>query len=210
MLESAEKMAFRLPTAFVLTLACVLPASGAGDIETPAGGDLAATSARIGQAPEFCASISEGHQICTWLYRKSEHIVCEYGTTRLLGGSCVRSPDNEAMHTFARSKRGKGAHRPPDRREQRAAARATVEGAKRLADVIRLVGAGPRWCAAGSSLTCSWFLTRRTPGYNTFGRYANAPGKKLNLLCAFSGPTEARAPGSCTTTVRGSPAPPTR
>lgn len=205
------------PTA---TLAAILPAllcwsAAAGEGSSP-GEALAKLSARIGGAPDFCARIGEQGRVCTWHHRRQEHVVCAFGlpalAQELMGETCLRTPDNENMQTFRVTRSRKGARRYPDRKQQRTEARAALDRAERLADVIRLVGAGPRWCAADgsgpASLACSWHLVRRTPGYNLFGRAANAPGKKLNLLCSFPGPLEPRAAGdACSIEEGGAPSP---
>jgi hypothetical protein len=199
--------ASRLAPCILWSLVWLAFVPGAAGAETTAEAERSAAVARIGAAPDLCASVSEGHEVCTWFRRRSEHVVCELGASDLLGGECLHTPNSESMLVFDPPKRRKGARRPRKRQDQVDAANATLDAARHLSDVIRLVGAGPVWCFEDDGLQCSWFAIRRTPGYVTLARAANVAGKKLSLLCRFPGALEPRGPDSCALEVRGRPLP---
>lgn len=169
-------------------------------------GDSGDMSWVLGSPPMFCALVGGGRQLCTWHVGNSFHLVCELdGDGKTVGDPCVRRDDNVSMSTFSRkrSKFHSGTRRRKERREAGEEAIAELDEAQSLRQVVELVGAGPRWCHSGASLTCTWHLVRRTPGYITIARVANAPGKKLDLICRFNESGETRDDGSCRAGVAG-------
>ncbi len=145
--------------------------------------DVSDVSRKIGSGPLYCATVP-GRQICTWHEKRTQHVVCNFDETGIrIDRWCLITSDNELMITFpgpAPRRKARTANR-----DLRNAAREKLGALRTLDDVIELVGAGPAWCGVGEMITCGWRLARRTPGYILFARVANAPGKKLDVLCRF-------------------------
>jgi hypothetical protein len=145
--------------------------------------DVSDVSSKIGSGPLYCATVP-GRQICTWHEQRTRHVVCDFDEAGIRTERwCLRTSDNEVMLSFPDP-----AHRRKARttkRDLRNAAREKLGTLRILDDVIELVGAGPAWCRVGEKITCGWKIVRRTPGYILFSRVANAPGKKLDVLCRF-------------------------
>ena len=150
--------------------------------------DVSDVSWKIGSGPLYCATVP-GRQICTWHEKRTQHVVCDFDEAGIRTERwCLKTSDNEVMSSFPG---------PPHRRKARTsnrdlrnAAQEKLGALRTLDDVIELVGAGPASCRVGETITCSWKLVRRTPGYILFSRVANAPGKKLDVLCRFDGSGE--------------------
>lgn len=173
--------------------------------------DRAAVSASVGHEPMYCAATRLDRQLCTWRDARTFHLVCELdGSDKRTATPCVRQPDNVAMWTFPTTSQ---ASRPGStvrktkgsRTELIAAARAELDAAQSLEEVVERIGAGPVWCQRGDGLVCSWHAVRRTPGYMRLSRIANAPGKKVNVHCRFDADGRLHGPGACDVTVGGRP-----
>jgi hypothetical protein len=161
------------------------------------GGDLASLSAELGGEPLYCAHVAGDAQLCTWHVRRREHVVCELAADgQRTAAPCLRRPDNESMLTFpSGSGPGPTVWSRPSRSRLRHAARTELADARTLDDMVRLVGAGPVWCEQGEQLACGWYVRRRTPGYITVARAADAPGRKVGLVCRFA---PDGSPAACT------------
>lgn len=191
-----------------LALAWLIAASAWAQAE-PA--DRAAVSASVGREPMYCAATHPDRQLCTWRDARTFHLVCELdGSGKRTAAPCIRQPDNVEMWTFPTtsqtSRPGSTVRKTKrSRTELIAAARAELDAAQSLEQVVERIGAGPVWCQRGDGLVCSWHAVRRTPGYMRLSRIANAPGKKVNVRCGFDADGRSHGPGTCDVTVGGRP-----
>jgi hypothetical protein len=163
--------------------------------------------AALDSNPLYCATINESRRICTWHVERRHHVVCELDPSEQpAGASCSYQEDNSRMLVFpslgSKGQQG-GAGGSSQKRAFRKAARARLEAARTLAQVNGLVGAGPKVCQGEEPLTCTWHAVRRTPGYITLARIANAPGKKIDLICKFTDGGKSREAGACGAHVAG-------
>jgi hypothetical protein len=179
-----------------LVLSMLVASAAMGAEPKTAAEDLAEATARLGRAPDFCATLSEGHQICTW-HRGAEHVVCELGARDLLPQGCIGARDDEGDRTYATTQPERGRGGAPV---------AAPEPPGRLEDVIRRAGSGPRSCRYGSTLSCSWSLAFGTLGWGRFAPYAVGWGRPLQVFCEFPHGTGGGGPGSCSSRIGDSPA----
>ena len=176
-------------------------------------GSGAEITAQLGDGPMYCATTLPDRVLCTWHEARAFHLVCELDAAgKRTPAPCTRQPDNVQMSVFpAKQPGGPGTvvHNPKvaARGEVIAAARAELDAAQSLEQVVEAVGAGPVWCQRRDVLVCSWHAVRRTPGYLRLSRVADAPGSKVNLRCTFDAEGRSHAPGACAVTVGGNPEP---
>lgn len=188
----------------LLTLLLALAAGPAHAQHGVPGTSFDEVSGEIGTEPLYCADVAAGQRVCTWHEREGTHVVCGFDA---MGGRtavpCLRRADNTSMEVFPG---GKGPLRKqkkqPPREPLRTGAARQVDGAADIWAVTDLVGAGPVSCRSADALICAWFATRRTPGYVTLARFANAPGKKIGMVCTFQ-PDGTRSAGSCSAEASG-------
>jgi hypothetical protein len=161
---------------------------------------------KLGIDPIYCASIAADRQICTWHEGRFSHFVCELDSEgRVVGEPCIRRDDNTTMTTF----RDAEIYPPGRRRTQKVkeicrTEFTALEAAKSIREVGEFVGAGPKSCSVdGEDITCKWHAVRRTPGYISLARIARAPGKKLDVTCAFKANGQSRESGTCHVYVAG-------
>lgn len=189
-----------------IAFAVALPA---GAQDEPAG--LAAISAKAGHEPMYCATTTPDRQLCTWRDADTFRLVCELDAAgQRTATPCQRRPDNELMWTYPNSTTGQPTRAKAAARERlRSDAKAQLDAARSLEQLVQFVGVGPVWCRSdGAAMTCSWHAVRRTPGYVELSRIADAPRKKLNLHCVLAADGASRADDSCTMSVGGRPEPP--
>lgn len=195
----------RSPGAVLAWLVCAALAAAAAAEQD----DVARISGETGSRPLYCAELSPELRVCTWHERRTRHVVCEFdGEGRRTSEPCLRLDDNESMRVFPTRPTGanRGARRSePSREEVRAEALRLLEAVPDVRGMVRLVGAGPVWCRRGEHLTCAWHAVRRTPGYVTLARVADAPGKKIGLVCRFELDGSSGGPGSCRAEPSGAP-----
>ena len=200
-------------------LALVVPLAGwqaeqAAPAPTEAVAARAPRSAPPGSTPSpvpttraaYCADVGGLARVCT--HRENgRSVVCDLRAgSHPADSRCFGWPDNTQMHTFPKRSKGGRKTGGSRKRDPKAVAerkalveevRARFAAAATIWDVIAIAGAGPVYCDAIGKLECGWHANRRTPGYVPLARYAEAPGKKIDMVCTFDLAGRLEGPGAC-------------
>ena len=201
----------------VAALACVI--AGAANAEASrtivrpspfeeAGASREGVQLMLGVSPLRCITSAPGRQLCSWRVRPGEqgyellavgrgggralHIVCDFAESRSAGRSHCTS--HRAIPLAARD--GEGAI------EADALAQESLDAARTLEAISRLLGAGPEDCIQrdANDWVCYWRTTSADPGHATLGPLG-ADDLPVRLTCLLPLEGGERGDDSCRITL---------